>query len=51
VVRLTYIGEVKEGEIVLDTEENTEYAWVSRDDILKQADLDVYLREVVESKL
>jgi ADP-ribose pyrophosphatase YjhB (NUDIX family) len=51
VVRLTYIGQAKEGEIVLDTEENTEYVWVSRADLPDHEDLDVYLHEVVQSKL
>ncbi len=44
VVRLTYIGQI-EGEPELDFE-HTEYRWLSRDEVLKQPDLDPYTREV-----
>ena len=46
IVRLTYIADT-EGESVLDTVENTEYRWLSLDEIKKQEGLDKYVKEVV----
>ncbi|MCC2631027.1 MAG: GDP-mannose mannosyl hydrolase [Candidatus Paceibacter sp.] len=50
VVRLTYIADV-EGEIVLDTSENLEYKWLTLDEIKKQEDLDMYLKELIDKDL
>ena len=47
IVRLSYVGEAQ-GEIVLDGDENTDYKWLSIDEIKSQDDLDVYVKEVVE---
>jgi ADP-ribose pyrophosphatase YjhB (NUDIX family) len=50
VVRLTYVAETK-GEVILDTSENLEYKWLSVDEIKKQEDLDIYVKEVLEKGL
>jgi ADP-ribose pyrophosphatase YjhB (NUDIX family) len=50
VVRLSYIADV-EGTIVLDTNENTEFAWLTADEIRERKDLDVYVEEVVNKNL
>lgn len=50
IVRLTYIADT-EGESVLDTVENTEYRWLSLDEIKKQEGLDKYAKEVLEKNL
>ncbi|MBX4210869.1 NUDIX domain-containing protein [Candidatus Parcubacteria bacterium] len=47
VVRLTYLG-VIDGKIKLDTEENSEYKWLTLDEIRAMPDLDIYLKEVLE---
>lgn len=57
VVRLTYIGsasarfgetEETNMEPVLDTEENIEYKWLSIDELKKQDDLDIYVKEIMD---
>jgi len=50
VVRLTYLGEA-EGEPILDTEENTEYKWLSVEELKGQEKLDAYAKEVIDSYL
>ena len=50
VVRLTYVADT-EGEPVLDTSENTEYRWLSVEEIKKQEGLDKYAKEVLEKNL
>lgn len=50
IVRLTYIGKA-EGELKLDTKENDEHYWYSRDELAKVSDLDVYVREILAGKL
>ncbi len=50
VVRLSYIGTTK-GEVILDTEENTEYKWLSVDEMKAQEDLDIYVKEILEKDL
>lgn len=47
IVRLSYLGNT-EGEPVLDFSENLEYKWLSVDEIKKQEDLDIYVREIVD---
>ncbi len=47
IVRLSYIGNTK-GEPVLDSSENLEYKWLSVDEIKKQEDLDVYVKEIID---
>ncbi len=47
VVRLTYTA-LTHGEPVLDTSENTEYKWLTLDEIKKQEDLDIYVKEILE---
>jgi ADP-ribose pyrophosphatase YjhB (NUDIX family) len=50
VVRLTYVADA-EGEPKLDTGENTEYRWLTLDEIKAERNLDKYAREVLERKL
>ena len=47
IVRLSYTGETS-GEPVLDNSENIEYAWLTIDEIRKQDDLDIYVKEILE---
>ncbi len=49
IVRLTYMGEA-EGEIVLDTNENDTYQWYTPEEIKNLEDIDVYLKQLYESK-
>jgi ADP-ribose pyrophosphatase YjhB (NUDIX family) len=50
VVRLTYIADT-EGEPKLDTEENTEYRWLTLAEIKAEKNIDKYVKEVLEQKL
>lgn len=50
VVRLTYVGEAK-GKIKLDKEENDMYEWFSSKELKKLKDLDIYLKELLKSKI
>lgn len=50
VVRLSYIGG-SEGEPVLDTSENTEYKWLSLDELKSEKDLDMYAKEIVDKNM
>lgn len=50
VVRLSYKGET-DGEPILDTSENTEYKWVTAEEMLQMSDLDIYVREILENNL
>lgn len=50
VVRLTYTADSK-GEVVLDTSENLEYKWLTIDEIKNHPDVDVFVKEVVDSGL
>ena len=47
VVRLTYIGDT-EGEPILDTTENTEYKWLTWEELRTQEDLDIYAKEAID---
>jgi len=49
VVRLSYLGKA-EGEIKLDTTENDEYKWYSKEELEILEDMDVYLKELIDSK-
>ncbi len=50
VVRISYQAEV-EGVVMLDTSENTEYLWLSLEEMKKQSDLDKYVQEILDKKL
>jgi ADP-ribose pyrophosphatase YjhB (NUDIX family) len=50
VVRLTYIAKTK-GEPILDLLENVEYQWLFVEEIKKMKDLDIYVKEVINSGL
>lgn len=50
VVRLTYIAETI-GEPLLDTSENVEYRWLTLKEMQEQDDLDIYVKEIVNSNL
>ncbi len=47
IVRLSYVGDTG-GKPVLDISENTEYKWLSVEEIKKQSDLDIYVREIID---
>lgn len=50
VVRLTYVANC-EGEIILDTTENTEYKWLTLEEMKEQEDLDQYVKEILDKGL
>jgi len=50
VVRLTYVADT-EGEPKLDTSENTEYRWLTLEEIKAEKKLDKYVREVLDKGL
>jgi 8-oxo-dGTP pyrophosphatase MutT (NUDIX family) len=50
VVRLTYLADT-EGEVVLDTSENVEYKWLTPEEVKKQEDLDIYIKEIIDKGL
>lgn len=47
IVRLSYIGDTK-GEPVLDESENTEYKWLSVEELKNWEDLDTYAKEIID---
>jgi ADP-ribose pyrophosphatase YjhB (NUDIX family) len=47
VVRLTYTAQV-DGEPILDVSENIEYKWLTIDELKKQEDLDIYVKEILD---
>lgn len=47
VVRLTYLGEIADGEIILDTSENDTYQWYSKEELLKLTDVDIYFAQLL----
>ena len=47
IVRLTYTGPA-EGQVKLDKKENTEFKWLSIDEIKKVSDLCLYLKELLD---
>lgn len=47
VVRLTYVADT-EGEPTLDTSENIEYKWLTKEELKSQEDLDIYVKEILE---
>ena len=50
VVRLTYVANC-EGKIILDTTENTEYKWLTLEEMKEQEDLDQYVKEILDKGL
>lgn len=46
-VRLIYVGEASEGEVVL-SDEHTEYKWIALNEIESLEPLDKYLKEIVK---
>lgn len=50
IVRLTYIAKA-EGDPILDTSENTEFKWLSLEELKSHEDLDIYIKEILEKSL
>jgi hypothetical protein len=50
VVRLTYLA-ICDGKIILDTNENTEYKWLTLEETKQQEDLDQYVKEILDKGL
>lgn len=50
VVRLSYVGET-EGNPILDTEENTEYRWITLSEMQNAENIDAYACKLVEAGL
>ena len=50
IVRITYIGDT-EGEPILDTSENVEYKWLTKEEMKQHDDLDVYVKEILDNGL
>lgn len=50
IVRLSYVADT-EGEPVLDESENTEYKWLSVNEMKNQEDLDIYVAEILGNDL
>jgi len=50
VVRLTYMGEAT-GEIVLDTNENDTYQWFTKEELIRQDDVDIYFKDLLDRNL
>ncbi|MBP6858204.1 MAG: NUDIX hydrolase [Candidatus Pacebacteria bacterium] len=50
VVRLTYVADTS-GEPILDTSENTEYKWLTSDEIASHPDVDIYVLEILSKHL
>lgn len=50
IVRLTYTAQTR-GEPILDTSENIEYKWLSFEELKKQENLDIYVKEILEKKI
>ena len=49
VVRLTYIGRA-DGQVTLDTNENDEYRWCSREELEKLDGLDIYFKDLLNGE-
>jgi ADP-ribose pyrophosphatase YjhB (NUDIX family) len=50
IVRLTYVADTQD-QPILDTSENIEFKWLSIDELKKQEDLDIYVREILDNDL
>jgi ADP-ribose pyrophosphatase YjhB (NUDIX family) len=50
VVRLTFTATV-DGEPMLDKSENVEFKWLTKAEIEKHEDLDIYVKEILDKKL
>lgn len=51
VVRLTYTADVKDEKVILDINENTDYVWLTLEELRKQPNLEPYLKELVNAKV
>ncbi|PIR06387.1 MAG: hypothetical protein COV55_03835 [Candidatus Komeilibacteria bacterium CG11_big_fil_rev_8_21_14_0_20_36_20] len=49
VIRLTYLGQA-EGDIKLDTSENDQYQWYTRQELEALDDIDVYFKELIDNQ-
>ena len=50
VVRLTYIGEAT-GTITLDANENDTYQWFTKEELIRQDDVDIYFKDLLDRNL
>ncbi len=50
VIRLTYLAEA-EGEIKLDQEENTDYQWLTWEELNNLEDIDTFFQELLDKKI
>ena len=50
IIRLTYAGEANDGPLILDTEENDDYRWLTKEELKNLEDIDVYLKELIEQQ-
>lgn len=50
IVRLTYLADT-DGEPILDISENVEYKWLTVEEIKRQDNLDVYVKEILQKGL
>jgi 8-oxo-dGTP diphosphatase len=50
VVRLTYVGKAA-GDITLDTNENDQYRWFTKDELMREDDVDMYFKELMDKGL
>jgi len=50
IVRLTYTA-LTDGEPILDISENIEFRWLTIDELKKQEDLDIYVKEILEKDI
>lgn len=50
IVRLTFTA-LTEGQPILDTSENVEFRWLTIEELKKQEDLDIYVKEILEKGL
>ncbi|MES2225601.1 MAG: NUDIX hydrolase [Patescibacteria group bacterium] len=50
IVRLTYVAQT-DGEPVLDLSENTEYKWVTFQELSEESELDAYAKALVQTNL
>jgi len=50
IVRLTFTA-LTDGEPILDTSENVEFVWLDVEELKKQEDLDIYVKEILEKGL
>lgn len=51
VVRLTYVGKAIDSPVILDTAENDMYQWLTREEMSKMEDADIYFEKLLKSVL